>query len=68
MKAVTVKRLARLATYDGAVTHLVIAYHGDGTVTTLCSEEHVQYTEPEAGLALCKHCANVLKELNAAVN
>jgi hypothetical protein len=60
-----VNRVARIAAYDSAVAHLVIAYHGDGTITTLCSEEHVQYSEAPEGTRLCQHCVNVRKELNA---
>jgi hypothetical protein len=62
------ERMKRIADYDGAKAHLVVAYHdNDKTLTTLCCEEHVPYypvtTEP-----LCEHCTNVLRDLNATAN
>jgi hypothetical protein len=45
--------------------HLIIARHGDGTVTTLCTYEHCAEVPGAEGKALCQFCADMLRELNA---
>jgi hypothetical protein len=60
-------RIARISDVEGAVAHLVVAFHGDGTVSTLCAEEHVSWSRPEVGLPLCQHCRKVHEEMAALV-
>jgi hypothetical protein len=63
---VNVNRRATIAKHEAPVWHLVVARHGDNTVTTLCSYERRAVVPDNEGTSLCIHCANVLQELTVA--
>ena len=60
-------RTVRVAKRKKAVLHLLVAKHGDGKVTTLCADAHVEeQPDGEEDRQLCKHCVNVQREMAEA--